>query len=111
MSLQLEIEFCDKNVPNEDGFVLLLSLKMKYDEFAKLVGEHLKYDFHKLQFFCNYDLKNSQATKPIKYNPEFQLKDAVNLANINNKKYVRKLYYQRLSVKIDELLQFNRSHK
>ena len=44
MSLQLEIEFCDKNVPNEDGFVLLLSLKMKYDEFAKLVGEHLKYE-------------------------------------------------------------------
>ena len=105
MSLQLEIMFCDKNTPNEDGFVLLLSLKMKYDEFAKLVGQHLKYDYQKLQFFrtSTYDLKGS-ITQPIKYNPDFQLKDAVNMANNNNnKQFVRKLYYQKLNIKISEL--------
>lgn len=101
LSLQLEITFCDKNQPNEDGFVLLLSLKMKYDEFAKLVGEHLNYDFQKLQFFrtSTYDLKGS-ITQPIKYNSEFQLKDAVNMTN---KQLVRKLYYQKLNIKITEL--------
>jgi ubiquitin carboxyl-terminal hydrolase 7 len=95
--------FCDKNAPNDDGFVLLLSLKMKYDDFAKLVGQHLKYDYQKLQFFrtSTYDLKGS-ITQPIKYNPDFQLKDAVNMAN-NNKQFVRKLYYQKLNIKISEL--------
>lgn len=48
---QVEVTFCDKNQPNEDGFTLQLSLKMKYDEFARRVGTHLNYDYEKLQFF------------------------------------------------------------
>jgi len=79
----------------------MLSLKMKYDEFAKLVGQHLKYDYQKLQFFrtSTYDLKAS-VTQAIKYNPEFQLRDAINMTN---KQFVRKLYYQKLNIKISEL--------
>ncbi len=81
LCLQVEILFCDKNIPNDEGFTLLLSLKMKYDEFAKLVGMHLKHDYLKLQFLRTtnvYDLK-APVAQPIKYNPEFQLKDAFNL--------------------------------
>ena len=96
--------FSDKNNPADEGFTLNLSFKMKYDEFARLVGEHLKYDPAKLQFFrpATYDLKtvNSQA---IKYNPEFQLKDAFPAQP--NKQPIRncKLFYQKLTIKITEL--------
>ena len=108
--------FCDKNATttpknntnNEDGFILLLSLKMKYDEFAKLVGQHLNYDYQNLQFFrtSTYDLKGS-IMQAIKYNPEFQLKDAVNMTTNNKQQQtnqnVRKIYYQKLNIKITEL--------
>lgn len=80
----------------------MLSLKMKYDEFAKLVGSHLKHDFMKLQFLRttnSYDLKAPVGTA-IKYNPEFQLKDVFNM---NTKQVVRKLYYSKLNMNIVEL--------
>ncbi len=54
---------------------------MKYDEFAKLVGDHLKHDYMKIQFLRttnSYDMKASVGTA-IKYNPDFQLKDAFNM--------------------------------
>lgn len=102
LCLQLEILFCDKNLPNDDGFTLLLSLKMKYDEFAKLVGDHLKHDYMKIQFLRtanSYDMKASVGTA-IKYNPDFQLKDAFNM---NAKQAVRKLFYSKLNMNIIEL--------
>ncbi len=85
----MEILFCDKNVPNDEGFTLLLSLKMKYEEFAQLVGNHLKHDYLKLQFFRttnSYDLK-APVGNSIKFNPEFFLKDAF---SINTKQPVSK---------------------
>ena len=95
LELELEITFCEKDAPEdekENEFVLWLSLKMKYNEFAKLVGKHLKYDYQKLQFYRTpmYDLKKSDG-QPIKYNPEFQLKDALNLKNKEKKIYFKKL--------------------
>ena len=101
MSFQVEIQFCDKNSPNEDGFTLMLSLKMKYDEFAKLVGQHLKHDYQKLQFFraSNYDLKGA-ISQAIKYSAEFQLKDAF---NIGTKPVIRRLFYHKLNIKVTEL--------
>lgn len=102
MCLQVEIMFCDKNVPNDEGFTLFLSLKMKYEEFAKLVGMHLKHDHLKIQFFRtmnSYDLK-SPVGHSIKYNPEFFLKDAF---SINTKQPVRKLFYSKLNINIMEL--------
>lgn len=102
LCLQVEILFCDKNVPNDEGFSLLLSLKMKYEEFAKLVGMHLKHDYLKIQFFRtmnSYDLK-SPVGHSIKYNPEFFLKDAF---SINTKQPVRKLFYSKLNINIMEL--------
>ena len=113
LSFQAEITFVDKNMPNEDGFTLTLSLKLKYEEFAKIVGDYLKCDFLKLQFFrANaYDLKSSTVSpnQSIKYNPDFTLKDAFNL-NASKPQQgqqqganVKKLYYSKLSIKISEL--------
>lgn len=102
LNFQVEIMFCDKNSPNEEGFTLLLSLKMKYDEFAKLVGQHLKHDYLKIQFLRtanSYDLK-APVGQPIKYNADFQLKDAFNMTT---KQPVRKLFYSKLNIKIMEL--------
>lgn len=120
LSLQVEVLFCDKNQPNDEGFSLVLSLKMKYDEFAHKVGEHLNYDPEKLQFFRvnpnlsssnNYELKSSAfINQAIKYNPEFQLKDAFALKTgqqfqqqQGQQPQARKLYYQKLNIKIIEL--------
>lgn len=49
--LQVEVTFCDKNTSNDEGLTLQLSLKMKYDEFARRLGAHLNYDHEKIQFF------------------------------------------------------------
>jgi ubiquitin carboxyl-terminal hydrolase 7 len=102
LCLQVEILFCDKNNPNDEGFTLLLSLKMKYDEFAKLVAAHINHDFMHIQFLRttnSYDMKATVGTA-IKYNQDFQLKDAFNL---NTKQAVRKLFYSKLTMNIIEL--------
>jgi ubiquitin carboxyl-terminal hydrolase 7 len=107
------VTFVDKNTPNEDGFTLTLSLKLKYDEFAKIVGDHLNYDYLKLQFFRSnvYDLKPTTVNpnQSIKYNQEFLLKDAFNLMGKPQQQgqqqgaQVKKLFYQKLNIKISEL--------
>lgn len=107
---------------------------MKYDEFAKRVGLHLNHDHEKLQFFratntstssvsspsslnnsgnaTAYDLKaNQMLNQAIKYNPEFQLKDA--FGPLTNKQQfqqhpqqqqsAKKLFYSKLNIKIHEL--------
>lgn len=97
--LQVEVTFCDKNQPNDEGVTLQLSLKMKYDEFARRLGAELKYDHEKLQFFrsnpnatsatstvtsgsaqnaSSVSSSQSATMSPfaIKYNPEFTLRDA-----------------------------------
>ncbi len=51
MATKIEVIFVDKNQPNDDGFTLTLSYKMKYDEFSKAVAAHLNWDYLKLQFF------------------------------------------------------------
>jgi len=75
---------------------------MLYEEFAKLVGQHLKHDYLKLQFLRttnSYDMK-APVGQSIKYNPDMQLKDAFNM---NTKQQVRKLFYSKLNINIMEL--------
>ncbi len=114
MILQIEVNFIDKTVPNDEGFTLNLSLKMKYDEFSKLVGEHLNYDPKQIQFFRsssqNYDFKSSTLV-PIKYQPDFQLGDALLITKQQllqqqqnqSQNQPRKLFYQKLKMTIVEL--------
>lgn len=122
LSLHFEVLFLDKNVPNDEGFTLVLSLKMKYEEFAKLVAQHLNYDYDKIQFFYanstsnSYDLKSASSlvNQAIKYDADFQLKDAFNIKSAQQfhqqqqqqtgqQQMVRKLYYQKLNIKTSEM--------
>lgn len=50
---QVEIVFCDKNDPLDNGFVLNLSLKNNYNTIATAVAAHLDTDPYMLQFFRN----------------------------------------------------------
>ena len=49
--LQVEVNFCDKNVANDPGFSLELSQRMNYDMLAKRVAAYLETDPYLLQFF------------------------------------------------------------
>ena len=48
---QVEVTFCDKQVMNDQGFTLELSLRMNYDQMAHAVAQHLGCDPYHLQFF------------------------------------------------------------
>ncbi len=102
LSYQAEVMFYDKTLPNDDGFTLNLSLKMKYDEFARVVGQHIKHDPDKIQFFRTNSYELKVPSQAIKYNPEFQLKDAFNANNLS-KQQVRKLFYQKMTIKMSEM--------
>jgi ubiquitin carboxyl-terminal hydrolase 7 len=123
----VDVQLIDKTstAASDEGITLNMSLKMKYDEFAKLAGEHLDHDPKKLQFFRSlnssasssaYELKSASSLPlaPIKYNPEFTLGDAFKIGNTQpmlpqqqnqqqNQQQPRKLYYQKLSITLLEL--------
>lgn len=48
---RVEVTFCDKNIPNDPGFTLDLSLRMNYDAMANAVAQYLVTDPYLLQFF------------------------------------------------------------
>lgn len=56
---RVEIAFCDKNIPNDTGFVLELSLNTKYEKMVEAVAERVGIDKHRIQIFkCQrYDPK------------------------------------------------------
>ena len=123
LMLQVDVWFGDKLVANDEGFSLHLSLKMKYDEFAKMVGEKLEYDPKKIQFFRSATSGLSTATSvtsttsmlPVKYGPEVTLCEAlgINKAQIQQQaqqnqqsaggQQTRKLFYQKLKLTLSEL--------
>lgn len=48
---RVEIAFCDKNIPNDPGFVLELSNNMKYDQMVEAVSERVGIDKHRIQIY------------------------------------------------------------
>lgn len=50
---RVEVLFCDKNNPNDPGFVLELSQKMNYTQIANAVALRLGTDPYLIQFFKN----------------------------------------------------------
>ena len=48
---RIEVCFCDKTLPNDQGFLLELSQRMNYDQVANAVAAHLGTDPYLLQFF------------------------------------------------------------
>ena len=45
------LKFCDKNIPNDEGFSLELSQRMNYEQLAEKVAAHLDTDPSQLEFF------------------------------------------------------------
>jgi len=97
---KIEVNFCDKNKPNDPGFTLELSQRMDYTELAKRVAHHLKTDPDLLQFFKNQSYRDGPGQQPLRCNYDGTLKDI--LINIRPKQ-VKRVYYQRLQISISEL--------
>lgn len=98
---RIEVTFIDRQQFNVDpGFTLQLSSKMNYDQMAKAVAQHLGTDPYLLQFFTHAGYKDVPDMNPIKCTFSGLLKD---LFRLIKPKQPNKLFYQRLSMRIDEL--------
>ena len=53
---RVEVNFVDKNIPNDPGFILTLSQRTQYDQMVEAVAKHLQENKTHLQFFksANY---------------------------------------------------------
>ena len=71
---KVEVVFCDKNIPNDPGFCLELSMRMNYDQIAKRVAQHLEVDPYLLQFFKSQSYRDGPG-HPLRCNYEGLLKD------------------------------------
>ncbi|KAJ8318152.1 hypothetical protein KUTeg_003243 [Tegillarca granosa] len=96
---RVEVTFCDKNIPNDPGFTLDLSLRMNYDAMANAVAQYLVTDPYLLQFFKPQSYREGPGNA-IRCTYEGNLKDLLLYAK---PKQPRKLYYQQLNIRINEL--------
>lgn len=103
---RLDVQFIDKTAPNDESkiFVLELSQKTTYDQLANAVGHYLNTDPLKIQFFKSQGPYNTRELPgaPIKSSFDGQLKDLFNIYS-RPKVPARRLYYQRLEMRLDEL--------
>jgi len=97
---KVEVNFCDKNIPNDPGFSLELSQRMNYDLLAKKVAAYLDTDPYLLQFFKSMSYSRDGPGHPLRCNYEGTLKD---LLVYFRPKQIKRIYYQRLTIPINEL--------
>ncbi|XP_071563209.1 ubiquitin carboxyl-terminal hydrolase 7-like isoform X2 [Temnothorax nylanderi] len=95
---RVEVTFCDKLIPNDPGFTMELSLRMTYDQMAKAVAQRVGTDPYLLQFFKCQNYKDSPG-HPLKCTFDGTLKGMVAYC----KTKVKKLFYQQLSIRVNEL--------
>lgn len=96
---KVEINFCDKNKPLDQGFTLELSQRINYDQLAKRVAQFLNTDPCLLQFFKTQSYRDGPG-QPLRCNFEGTLKDIIQFVR---PKQVRRVYYQQLQISISEL--------
>lgn len=96
---RVEVVFCDKNVITDLGFTLELSLRMNYDQMANAVARHLNTDPYLLQFFKPQGYRDGPGN-PIRCTYEGTLKE---LLLYSKPRQQKKLYYQQLNIRINEL--------
>ncbi|PIK35425.1 putative ubiquitin carboxyl-terminal hydrolase 7 [Apostichopus japonicus] len=96
---RVDVTFCDKNIPGDPGFTLVLSQKMFYNQVSKAVAQHLNTDPMLLQFFRSQGHKDSPGN-PLRCTFEGTLRELLSPAR---PRQLKKLYYQKLNIKIDEL--------
>lgn len=95
---RIEVTFVDKSNPNDSGFVLELSNRTNYEQMAKVVAHRINTDPYTIQFFKMQNYKDVPgAALSCSYS-----------GNLNNifqctPKAMKKLFYQKLSMNINEL--------
>ncbi|XP_053388715.1 ubiquitin carboxyl-terminal hydrolase 7-like [Mercenaria mercenaria] len=96
---RVEITFCDKNVISDPGFTLELSQRMNYDQMANSVARYLNTDPYLLQFFKPQGYREGPGNA-IRCTYEGTLKE---LLLYTKPRQPKKLYYQQLNIRINEL--------
>lgn len=96
---RVDVLLCDKNDPLDSGFVISLNRNWTYLQFTEKVAERLDTDPMMLQFFRVQSARDIVGTV-IRSNFDGQLKDLLQL--YGNRKQTKRLYYQQLTMKVDE---------
>lgn len=96
---RVEVTFIDKTNPNDTGFTLELSQRMTYDQMASAVGQKINTNPYEIQFFKCQNYKDIPG-HPLRCSYEGSLKD---LLVYNKPKGAKKIFYQQLSMNINEL--------
>ncbi|KAH3867833.1 hypothetical protein DPMN_030970 [Dreissena polymorpha] len=96
---RVEITFCDKNVINDPGFTLELSMRMNYDQMANGVAKYLLTDPYLLQFFKPQGYRDGPGNA-IRCTFDGTLKE---LLMYSKPRQPKKLYFQQLNIRINEL--------
>ncbi|KDR24281.1 ubiquitin carboxyl-terminal hydrolase 7 [Zootermopsis nevadensis] len=96
---RVEVTFCDKMIPNDPGFTIDLSQRMTYDQMAHAVAQRVGTDPYLLQFFKCQNYKDSPG-HPLRCTFEGTLKE---LLVYSKPKTPKKIFYQQLSIRINEL--------
>uniref|UniRef100_T1J1R9 Ubiquitin carboxyl-terminal hydrolase 7 n=1 Tax=Strigamia maritima TaxID=126957 RepID=T1J1R9_STRMM len=96
---RVEVTFSDKTLPNDSGFTMELSQRMNYDQMAHAVAQRLGTDPYLLQFFRFQSYRDGPGN-PVRCTFEGTLKDL--LLNFKPRQ-PKKIYYQQLSIRINEL--------
>ncbi|MPC57257.1 Ubiquitin carboxyl-terminal hydrolase 7 [Portunus trituberculatus] len=93
-------------VPNDPGFTMELSQQMNYDQVSRAVAHHLDTDPYLLQFFkalCSSLVHFSHRDgvgNAVRCTFDGSLKD---MLVITKPRHPKKIYYQQLSIRINEL--------
>jgi len=96
---RIEVTFCDKTINNDTGFTLELSQRMNYELMAEAVAQHLGTEPYLLQFFKCQGYRDGPGNS-IRCSYEGNLKDLLVYTKPGPQK---KIYYQHLSIRINEL--------
>lgn len=96
---RVEVIFCDKNIVNDPGFSVTLSIRMNYMQVAKAVAANLEVDPMMLQFFKGQAYRDAPGSA-LRCTYEGTLRD---LLIYYKPRGPKKLYYQILSIPIDQL--------
>lgn len=96
---RVDVLLCDKNDPLDQGFMITLNRNLSYGQFAEKVADRLDTDPMMLQFFRVQGTRDMAGTV-IRSTFDGQLKDLLQI--YGTRKQAKRLYYQQLTMKVDE---------
>ena len=96
---RVEVNFVDKNVPNDPGFILTLSQKTYYDQMVEAVAKHLDIEKTHVQFFKTANYREAPGA-PLRCTYDGNLKD---IFMYFKPRHPKKMFYQKLTIPIHEL--------